>query len=229
MSLRYDAAKTLLRLTLPPDLFEALMLVRHRRRERDRHRLTQSANRLQIARLLAGSDPIRLDLGAASKRDGWTTIDSNGYCDLSLDLTEPLPFPSNSVALIYASHFLEHLSYPSPLTELLAECHRVLKPGGTLSVAVPDAGLFMKAYSQRDLARKSELCPYDVKLGFLSHIDYLNYVAYMGGQHRHMFDADSLPLILREAGFTDAILREFDETLDMPSRRFESLYAHGTK
>ena len=54
-----------------------------------------------------------------------------------------------SVAEIYASHVLEHLSYVDELHQALAEFHRVLAPGGTLMASVPDFNLLCQAFSCR--------------------------------------------------------------------------------
>ena len=46
-------------------------------------------------------------------------------------------YPENSFEAIVMSHFLEHIHEPA---ELLAECHRILKPGGRLVVLTPNIG-----------------------------------------------------------------------------------------
>jgi predicted SAM-dependent methyltransferase len=48
----------------------------------------------------------------------------------------PIPLISNSFDHILASHFLEHV--PDTIA-LMNECHRILKPGGTMEVYVPYA------------------------------------------------------------------------------------------
>jgi SAM-dependent methyltransferase len=53
------------------------------------------------------------------------------------DLTKPLPFADGTVDAVYSSHFLEHI-YMSDAQSILAECHRVLRPGGILRLALPD-------------------------------------------------------------------------------------------
>jgi SAM-dependent methyltransferase len=53
------------------------------------------------------------------------------------DLTRPLPFEAGSVDAVYSSHFLEHI-YLSEAQAILRECHRVLRPGGVLRLALPD-------------------------------------------------------------------------------------------
>ena len=60
-------------------------------------------------------------------------------------------------------------------------------------------------------------------------MDWVNYVAYMGGEHKYMFDQENLLHILKMNGFKNVRQREFDPEIDMPERRFESLYAQGEK
>jgi SAM-dependent methyltransferase len=61
------------------------------------------------------------------------------------DVTRLPMFPSNYANLVYASHVLEHVSYKYTV-EVLREWSRVLKPGGTLRLAVPDFDLILKMY-----------------------------------------------------------------------------------
>ncbi|NJO71918.1 MAG: hypothetical protein HC825_10060 [Oscillatoriales cyanobacterium RM1_1_9] len=70
-----------------------------------------------IEQLLQSGETIQLELGAGSEqcREGWTTVDMFPGCDLQLDLREPLPFPDESISMIYSSHVLEHFAYPQPM------------------------------------------------------------------------------------------------------------------
>lgn len=54
------------------------------------------------------------------------------------DACGPLPFEDGTFRLIYASHVLEHVPWYL-VDEALAEWVRILAPGGTLEVWVPDA------------------------------------------------------------------------------------------
>jgi predicted SAM-dependent methyltransferase len=54
------------------------------------------------------------------------------------DIRRRLPYPDGSVDAIYSSHTLEHL-YLAEVRGVLAECARVLRPGGQLRLALPDA------------------------------------------------------------------------------------------
>ena len=69
-------------------------------------------------------------------------VDVIGSCaDLSM-------FEDGSVAEIYASHVYEHLGYQHELPAALAEASRVLMPGGTLMIAVPDLEVLCRLFVQ---------------------------------------------------------------------------------
>ena len=184
-----------------------------------------------VRRLVAGARPIFVELGSARRAgmDEWTTLDLNGGADIRHDLTRPLPFPDASVDRIYSSHVFEHFTYPSQLLPLLRECYRVLKPGATISCAVPNARLYLTAYFHPETFDQKKFCGYDVGLKYTSRIDVVNFVAYLGGQHKFLFDEVNLPRVLAEAGFRNARLREYDPRLDMPERVHESLYAEAVR
>jgi SAM-dependent methyltransferase len=65
-----------------------------------------------------------------------------------------IPLPDSSVDFIFSSHMLHHL-YRDDALKLLREAVRVLKPGGTIRIAVPDLELIMALY--RDGKREQAL------------------------------------------------------------------------
>ncbi|PCI30368.1 hypothetical protein COB55_00165 [Candidatus Wolfebacteria bacterium] len=184
-----------------------------------------------IKKLLKGTNEIKLELGDIRKREAtndWITVDIKTGSDLRVDLSRPLPFPDNSVDMIYSSHLLEHFSYPNPMMDLLNECHRILKPGGVFSSAVPNARNYAEIY----LNQKKDLDNFLQHLSGINfdlNIDYLNYMSYMRGEHKHLFDEENLPIILEKSGFNDVKLRKFDPTVDREERAFESIYIQGIK
>ena len=54
--------------------------------------------------------------------------------DMFHDLNSGIPFPSNTIEEICASHFMEHVAN---IYFMLDECHRVLQPKGILEIIVP--------------------------------------------------------------------------------------------
>ncbi len=77
----------------------------------------------------------------------WINVDfeSSGPDVLPYDLRLGLPFPDESMELVYHSHVLEHFSKRRG-EFLLRECLRVLRPGGLLRLAVPDLENITRAY-----------------------------------------------------------------------------------
>ena len=172
---------------------------------------------------------IKLELGSGPKKgtDGWTTIDTQSS-DINWDLRRGIPLPDNCVEQIYSSHLLEHISY-AELIIFLSECRRVMTVGGKFSVCVPNFKLYIDAYEQGRMFKNRESWwkPGSIDTG--SAIDQLNYIAYMRDQHKYMFDEENLINTLRQAGFSDVKLREFDHQLDLKERDSESIYALAIK
>lgn len=84
---------------------------------------------------------MRIDLGCGSdKREGYVGVDLTNYegVDYVVNLEEEgLPFRDGEVEEIFTSHFLEHLP-GNRVPAILKDCYRVLKPGGTMEIVVPD-------------------------------------------------------------------------------------------
>lgn len=66
--------------------------------------------------------------------------------DFGADLRYPLRIESNSTDGIFCEHTMEHLTYKQN-EQLFRECHRILKPGATLRILVPDVSLFIINYA----------------------------------------------------------------------------------
>lgn len=80
---------------------------------------------------------IKLNLGCGPQlMKGFVNVDSSEEekPDVVADVVK-LPYEDDSVDEIFASHILEHIDWRVPALE---EWHRVLKPGGLITVCVPD-------------------------------------------------------------------------------------------
>lgn len=179
-------------------------------------------------RLLKSKKPIKLELGSGGKKgmNGWTTLDVVEGCDLYCNLANGIPFPDSSVNEVYSSHFFEHLTFKEAQT-MLDECVRVMAPNGKFSICVPNASFFLKAYLNNEALDDVKFAPYEPGLNHTTRIDYANYIAYMDGKHRYMFDEDNLIHILVDKGFRNVRIRQFDVNLDREARDYGSIYAEG--
>ena len=190
---------------------------------------------------------MKLNLGSGPEKgsNGWTNIDLAGGADLAIDLTLGIPFQDNSITQIYTSHFLEHLSYEQ-INPLLLECLRVLQPGSSLLICVPDSEAFIKAYTNNEytetsmsdgttLKAPSFICQPGERVytkalvNTNSKIDWINYIAYSASEHKYMFDRENLSNHLKIAGFTNIQEREYSSELDKSYGKHASLFYAATK
>lgn len=192
------------------------------------HRRRKSASRRQIVALL-GRGELKLDLGGGFRpgKNGWVNVDISPQCDFYWDLTDGLPFPDNSVSAIYSSHLLEHLTLHQS-RKLLTECLRVLKPRSEISICVPNARIFIDHYLE-NIDLPQEFFTWEPAFNNTTRIDALNYVAYLDGEHRYMFDQENLLHVLKDAGFVNVHSRQFDPIIDDREREAESIFALGVK
>ncbi len=185
---------------------------------------------LPIVKAFAKAEkPLKLEIGAgARKMPGWITLDMHTEATICANILEVgIPLPDESVSEIYSSHFLEHF-YMREIWDILAECMRVMRPGGVFKISVPDASLYVRGYLGGFYPR---LARYEPGYFYNTPIDTLNYIAYLGGayQHKHMFDMENLLTILAKAGFRNVTERTFEQGLDVPGRDEESIYAGAVK
>lgn len=195
-----------------------------------RHLAKHQLSKVYIRRLLQEKKKIYLEVGAGYKKgeNGWVTIDVTKTCDIYWDLSKGLPLPNESISKIYSSHFFEHLSFKEG-QKFLDDCLRVLVPGGTFSICVPNARIYIEAYLKSDSLDKNYFFGYITAYDNTTKIDYVNYTAYMNGHHRYMFDEENLIYILKSKRFRNVHLREFEPNLDLKNRDFESIYAEVEK
>jgi predicted SAM-dependent methyltransferase len=97
--------------------------------------------------LVSAPAAVRLNVGAGEwALPDYVNIDATDYPGIDLVASvPPIPYPDDAVDEICAIHFLEHLDQPTGM-EFLRECCRVLKPGGTVGIVVPDTRLIVTEY-----------------------------------------------------------------------------------
>ena len=77
----------------------------------------------------------------------WYNLDFNSDNSkiLNVNLLGSLPFKSNSIDLVYSSHFIEHLDHED-LNNVVKEIHRILKPEGILRISTPNYEFLAREY-----------------------------------------------------------------------------------
>jgi predicted SAM-dependent methyltransferase len=185
-------------------------------------------SRRTVRRLLASGDAIRLNLGSGPERiPGWTSVDILGMgADLHWDLRRGIPFPDEAVHAVFLEHVLEHFPIED-VFGILEECRRVLVPHGIVRVGVPDFGRYMESYAgDREFVER-------LRPGRPTSLLAVAEVALHHG-HRSVWDGETLELLLREVGFSDASVQGFGHSVlepapDTPMRAAESVYAEARK
>ncbi len=148
------------------------------------------------------------------------------------DCRKPLPLPDAVADHLLCSHFLEHVS-ADEVPRILADFHRVLKPGGTVHIVVPDLRLQVNAYlSARGEASAADafgraLLLRQERPGSL-RFRVLDFVGGFGLQHQWVYDGDSMAARVAKAGF------EILDANDTPSAHYrrgdgESVHVVGRK
>lgn len=137
------------------------------------------------------------------------------------DCRKPLALPDAVADHVLCSHFLEHVS-ASEVPPILSDFHRVLKPGGTLHIVVPDLMIQVNAYlSARPAADAADAFVGGLLLRRESPGSLLfrlfDFAGGFGLQHQWMYDGPSMSARVANAGF------ELLATNDTPSAR----YRHG--
>lgn len=188
-------------------------------------------------------DPNRrnyMNLGSGNDRlDGYVAVDffsSNaGY---GADFRYPFLIDDGAFDGIFSEHTLEHLSY-AEVAKVLAECRRILKPGGTIRVIVPDLSIFVEHYVSNDETwfRDWE-CEVLKPRGrsMISKMEALSFVTQEYG-HRSAWDFATMERFLASAGFTEIRRCAFREgrdahliqDKDTRDRTMVSLYAEARK
>ena len=155
----------------------------------------------------------------------WMNVDLPP-AQLAINLRWGLPLPKACAEYAFMAHVLEHFYYPDEALAILKDIRRILKPGGTLRVIVPDIEKWLRAYAADDKeffrARKKvwkvasrgtrleQLMLY-VGAGAGAHPSY-----FFG--HKSGYDFETLRKLLLKAGFGDVEHSDFMRSRHRPLR-----------
>ena len=138
------------------------------------------------------AEKIKLNLGCRARPiEGFKGMDCEAHkgVDFVGDVSDLKQFDDGCVSEMYASHILEHFSHVRT-KEVLQEWARVIEPGGTLYIAVPDFKRVVELY---------EIGGITPWLDNFLHGDQI----YPTAVHYPSFDFSKLERLLRYAGFSE--------------------------
>jgi predicted SAM-dependent methyltransferase len=168
----------------------------------------------------------RLHIGCGSNIiDGWLNSDfyPHSVDILHLDATDILPFENGVFDYVFSEHMIEHVSYPNGFA-MLKECNRVLKNNGRIRISTPDLQFLIDLYRDKKSDLQIEYIKFDTER-FVFPYQYEafvinNFVRAWG--HLFIYDEKTLRTALKEAGFTNIVRCELNESEDEALQNLEN-------
>jgi predicted SAM-dependent methyltransferase len=196
---------------LPLDARTAMRARRAARAAERREAELLERDRRWVASLRGRSD-LRLNIGSSGEHvDGWINADllrdPDGRC-LRMDATRQWPFEDGSAEAVNSEHVVEHLERADAAV-FFEQAFRVLRPGGVIRTSTPDLRGISEAYLAADPAvlEAHRAHGYEAR----NHADLMNNYVHMHG-HLHIYDYETLALLLGDAGFEQVERVEFGES-----------------
>jgi len=148
---------------------------------------------------------VRINMGCGWRNFGsdWIHVDGGDYehLDHKTGVMNLSQFQNDSVDLIYASHVIEYFDR-NEVAEVLLEWRRILKPYGTLRLAVPNFAVLSKLYIDGKIKLGNVLGPLYGRMEMDKKYIY----------HKTTYDYESLAILLDSLGFEGIHLYDWRET-----------------
>jgi len=156
---------------------------------------------------------------------------------LNLDINKAATIFSGNIKCVYASHFIEHLTYDEGL-KFLRLAYSGMRKGGAIRLTCPDLTLWTTKYYENDMAffntyKRIYLQDQDVKSKGDIFMRQL-----FGGGHKACYDSESLKSIMEKAGFSQiSEKKQFESAIpeireiepSSEGRSLETLYVEAFK
>jgi predicted O-linked N-acetylglucosamine transferase (SPINDLY family)/predicted SAM-dependent methyltransferase len=166
-------------------------------------------------REMCAGEPLRLHVGGKEIRPGWKILNAMAFpgVDYVGNCADLGQFRDGTVEEIYASHVLEHLGYQSELPRALKEFCRVLRPGGSVRISVPDFESLCRLFLRDDMTLEDRY--HCMRMAFGGQIDEHDF-------HHVGLTEEFLRKYLGQAGFKRyERVETFDLFDDSSSLRFK--------
>ncbi len=171
-------------------------------------------------------DQVAVNLGCGSHyRKGWLNFDLYPASEevRQANIIDGVPLADGTADFVYHSHVLEHLCRDDAM-RFLQECHRILKPGGILRIAVPDledaAREYLRNIARCDTGDLSTLADLE-----WSHIELYDQIAREDrngefGKYLHRVDIPNKGYVIQRMGaLADRAFQIIEEGRKSPTRK----------
>jgi predicted SAM-dependent methyltransferase len=137
-------------------------------------------------------------------------LDRDPPADIRHDIRSGLPYENEGFTHVYSEHAIEHFTAVEGLS-ILRECHRVLKPGGTLRLSTPDLRILAALYTRATMLTDTGLLDRVEGINPLRFYESVGFVAETQAQllndgmrrwgHLFLYDELEMTILLKAAGF----------------------------
>ena len=182
-----------------------------------------------MGRYLRETDEPKLNLGCGPNQlDGWLNTDRQplpGSC--YLNASRPFPLPDSAFYAVFGEHMIEHLPFPAAAA-MVAECARVLRPGGHLRLATPDLAKVCNLVRAAPGSPEAAYTSWQVRTHVSWAAGELPAFAinqqFHGWGHQFIYDFECLKALLEAQGFVDVRRVAYGESRH---RALSNLERHG--
>jgi predicted SAM-dependent methyltransferase len=188
----------------------------------------QAVARKEIKRYIESQGIRKLQLGCGhSILSGWLNTDIGCTGTITyMDVRMPFPIENGTFDYVFTEHVIEHLTYAQG-AQMLAECFRVLKPGGKLRVATPDMQFLIDLYHPDKTSLQQSYIKWcsDHFIPWAASAEdvYVINNFYTGFGHQFIYNEKVLADTLRAAGFSVIEKRGVGESDDAALRGLENV------
>jgi SAM-dependent methyltransferase len=167
---------------------------------------------MQAIELYLREHPVRkLQIGAgANVLAGWLNTDlrPSGPEICFLDATVRFPFPDGVFDYVLSEHQLEHISFERGRF-MLAECRRVLRPGGRIRIATPSLEVLAGLITEQPTEAQRRYVEF-ISAGYLASdlppgVAGVVNNAFRNWGHQFLYDRATLAAALTDAGFDEVV------------------------
>ena len=139
----------------------------------------------------------KLHIGGKVRAPGWEVINAipGPHVDHLGNAKDLSRFEAATFTDVYASHVLEHFDYKDEIFVTMFEWCRVLVPGGSLHVSVPDLDILARLFLDRERLSKADRFMV-MRMIFGGHLDQYDY-------HLVGLNDELLMDLLSKTGFTN--------------------------